>query len=208
MQKTKIIRVDPEKPNLKDIKEAAKVLKKGGLVIFPTETVYGIGALYGNAEAVTRIYEVKKRPKNKPLTVHISNLSTIKSLGCEIPHLAGLLMKKFWPGPLTIILNTSDKKKTIAFRMPDGEIAKSFIEMCGGAIVAPSANISGNKAPISAEGALRDLGGKVDVVIDGGPTKIRSESTIIDASAFPYSVIREGAISKARIQEVWHDEHK
>ena len=92
--------------------------------------------------------------------------------------------------------------------MPDGKIAKSFIEMCGGAIVAPSANISGNKAPISAEGALRDLEGKVDAVIDGGPTRIRTESTIIDASSFPYRVIREGAISKVKIQEAWNDEHR
>jgi len=206
MPKTKIIRIDPDKPNLKDIKEAAKIIKKGGLVIFPTETVYGLGALYDDAEAISKVYEIKKRPKNKPLTVHISKIEMIESFNCEIPYLVKVLIKKFWPGPLTIMLMRRDKSNTIAFRMPDGEIAKNFIQMCNAPIAAPSANISGNTAPVSVEDALKDLDGKVDLAIDGGHTRLRKESTIIDTSSFPYRVIREGAISKVRIQETWHDE--
>ncbi|MCK4463924.1 MAG: threonylcarbamoyl-AMP synthase [Candidatus Omnitrophica bacterium] len=205
MQKTKIIKVNPEKPDLKSIKEAAKIIKKGGLVAFPTETVYGLGAAYNNPDAVTKIYNVKKRSKNKPLTIHISKMKTLESFDCEITHLAKTLMNKFWPGPLTIILNTKDNKKTIAFRMPEGEIAKCFIEACGIPIVAPSANISGNKSPVSAEGVLKDLDGKIEAVIDGGTTDLGAESTIIDVTSFPYRVIREGVISKARIQDAWHE---
>ena len=204
MQKTKIIEVDPEKPDLKKIKEAVKIIKEGGLVAFPTETVYGLGAAYNNPDAVTKIYNVKKRSKNKPLTVHISKTEMLESFDCEITHLAKILMDKFWPGPLTIILNTKDKKKTIAFRMPKGEIARCFIEACGIPIVAPSANLSGNKPPVSAEGVLKNLDGKIEAIIDGGPTYLRAESTIIDVTSFPYRVIREGAISKSRIQDVWH----
>lgn len=204
MQKTKIIEVDPEKPDLKKIKEAAKIIKEGGLVAFPTETVYGLGAAYNNPDAVTKIYKVKKRSKNKPLTLHISKRETLESFDCEITHLAKILMDKFWPGPLTIILNTKDKKKTLAFRIPKDEIAKCFIEACGIPIVAPSANISGNKPPVSAEGVLKDLDGKIEAVIDGGPTRLGGESTIIDVTSFPYRVIREGAISKSRIQDAWH----
>ena len=204
MSKTKIIKINPEKPDLKSIKEAAEIIKNGGLVAFPTETVYGLGAAYNNPDAVTKIYEVKKRSKRKPLTIHISKIETLESFDCEITHLAKILMDKFWPGPLTIILNTKDKKKVIAFRIPKGEIAKRFIEVCGIPIVAPSANISGNKPPVSAEEVLKDLDGKIEAVIDGGPTYLRGESTIIDATSFPYRVIREGAISKSRIQDVWH----
>lgn len=203
MQETKIIEIDPEKPDLKKIKEAAKIIKEGGLVAFPTDTVYGLGAAYNNPDAVTKIYEVKKRAKNKPLTLHISKIEMLESFDCEIDHLAKILMDKFWPGPLTIILNTKDKKKTVAFRMPKGEIAKSFIEACGIPIVAPSANISGNKPPVSAEGVLKDLDGKIEAVIDGGTTYLGGESTIIDVTSFPYRVIREGAISKSIIQDVW-----
>lgn len=203
MEKTKIIKVNPQQPDLEKIKEAAKIVKKGGLVAFPTETVYGLGALYDNADAVIKIYDVKKRSKNKPLTIHISSMKELEGFNCDIPHLAKVLMDRFWPGPLTIILNTKDRKKTIAFRMPSNKIAKSFIENCRHPIVAPSANKSGEKPPLKAEEVLKDLDGKIEAIIDGGPTDLGVESTIIDATSFPYRVVREGAIPKAVIQDAW-----
>jgi len=204
MIETKIIKIDPENPEKEGIKEAARIINDGGLVAFPTDTVYGLGALYNNPKAIDRLYEVKERPKDKLFTVHISKKEVIKSLDCEIPYLAEVLMDRFWPGPLTIILNTKDRKKTIAFRMPNNKIAVSLINKSDGPVAAPSANVSGRRPPVDAEHVLKDLDGKIDAVIDGGTTAIGKESTIIDVTSFPYRVVREGAISKILIQDVWH----
>ena len=204
--KTKIIKIDPDKPDKSKIKECAKTLKGGGLVAFPTETVYGLGAIHNNKEAVEKIYSVKRRPTEKPLTIHISNIKSIDKFNCEIPHLVKTLIDKFWPGPLTIILNTKDKAKKIAFRMPDSKIAKALIEYSGEELVAPSANISGNKPPVDAEDVIEELNEKIDIIINAGPTRLAEESTVIDATAFPYRVLREGAISKTKIQDAWQHE--
>jgi L-threonylcarbamoyladenylate synthase len=134
----------------------------------------------------------------------IADIKTIESFNCEIPFLVKVLIDRFWPGPLTIILNTKDAKHSHAFRMPKNEIAKRLIEACGSPLAAPSANISGEKPPITCQDVLDDLDGKIDAVLDAGPTRIGVESTIIDATSFPYRVIREGAISKIKIQDVWH----
>lgn len=208
MPKTEIIKINPENPDKKAIDKAAGILKKGGLVAFPTETVYGLGALYGNKKAMKRIYEVKQRPETKPLTVHISKTETITSLGCDIPRVADILIKKFWPGPLTIILKSAKGgKPSIAFRMPEGKIATRLIEASGGALVAPSANISGEKPSVNVYEVLASLDGRIDAVIDGGSVRIGVESTVIDATVFPCRVLREGAISKTSIQDAWqHDE--
>ena len=202
--KTKIIRVDSINPDKKKIEEAASIIRNNGIVAFPTETVYGLGVLLDNAEGLMKLYKIKSRAKNKPFTVHISKIEAIHDLNCEMPHLATVIIKKFWPGPLTIILDTKDKTKTMAFRMPDCIVAKYLIDFCKKPIVAPSANLSGKKPSKNVQEVLEDLDGKIDAVIDTGETKLGQESTIMDVTSFPYKVLREGAISKVKIQESWH----
>lgn len=198
---TEIIKVDTQRPDKDVLKRAAIVIKKGGLVAFPTETVYGLGADYLNKKAIQRLYRVKKRPKDKPFTIHISNLAELVKLSCEIALFSKHLMERFWPGPLTLILKTKTGEK-IGFRMPRNNLALEFISACSTPIVAPSANISGREAPCNAEDVLKDLNGKIDLLLDGGGTDIGIESTVVDASAFPYKVLREGAIHKSQIADV------
>ncbi|MDD5073059.1 MAG: L-threonylcarbamoyladenylate synthase [Candidatus Omnitrophica bacterium] len=198
---TEVLRVNASKPEAAKIKKAAAELKKGGLVVFPTETVYGLGASLLDKRAVEKIYEIKKRPKNKPLTVHVADTASVRKIAGKIPAGAERLIKKYWPGPLTIILRDSRGKKT-GFRMPDNKIAFCLIKKAGVPVVAPSANISGNKPPTSAAEVLRDLDGKVDIVIDGGKTAIGIESTVVDMTGRSPKVLREGAIPKAEIERI------
>ncbi|MDD4878914.1 MAG: L-threonylcarbamoyladenylate synthase [Candidatus Omnitrophica bacterium] len=196
---TAIIRINASRPAAAGMKKAASVLKKGGLVVFPTETVYGLGANLLDKKAVEKVYEIKKRPRNKPLTVHVADTASVRKITGKIPLGAGKLIEKYWPGPLTIILRDRRGGKT-GFRMPDNKIAFSLIKRAGVPVVAPSANISGNKPPTSAKEALRDLDGKVDIVIDGGRTAIGIESTVVDMTGRRPKVLREGAIPKAEIE--------
>lgn len=190
---TILVRVNASRPEADRIKRAAAILKRGGLVAFPTETVYGLGANLLDKRAVKKIYEIKARPGNKPLTVHIADTAVIKKMIGRIPFKAERLINKYWPGPLTIILKGVRGKK-IGFRMPDNKIAFSLIKKAGVPIVAPSANISGNKPPTSAREVLRELSGKIDIVIDGGKTKIGIESTVVDMTGRKPKILREGAI--------------
>ncbi|MDP2943579.1 MAG: L-threonylcarbamoyladenylate synthase [Candidatus Omnitrophota bacterium] len=198
--RTILLRLNPVKPQSGMIKIAASVLRNGGLVAFPTETVYGLGANLLNKEAVGKIYRIKKRPKNKPLTVHIADIKAVKKMVGKIPSGAKRLAERFWPGPLTLVLKDKRGRKT-GFRMPDNRIAFLLIKKAGVPIVAPSANISGNRPPKSAKEVLRDLDGKIDMVLDGGKTRVGIESTVVDMSGKNFKVLREGAISKAQIQE-------
>jgi L-threonylcarbamoyladenylate synthase len=199
--KTEIIKVDPVNPDKKILKKAAAVIKKGGFVAFPTETVYGLGADYLNKKAIHRLYKVKSRPRNKPFTVHISNFDALINLSCEIAPFSKHLINRFWPGPLTLILNTKSGEK-IGIRMPSNKVAVEFISLCSNPIVAPSANISGKNPPRNAEDVLEDLNGRIDLLLNGGETEVGIESTVVDASVFPYKVLREGAISKSQIADV------
>ena len=196
---TAVIRINASRPSEVAIKKAALVLKKGGLVAFPTETVYGLGANLLDKKAVSKVYEIKKRPRNKPLTVHVADTASVRKITGKIPACAAKLIKRYWPGPLTIILRDRRGKKT-GFRMPDNKIAFGLIKKAGVPVVAPSANISGNRPPTSAAGVLRDLDGKVDIVIDGGKTAIGIESTVVDMTGRRPRVLREGAIPKAEIE--------
>lgn len=198
--RTVLLRLNPVKPQSGMIKIAASVLRNGGLVAFPTETVYGLGANLLNKEAVGKIYRIKKRPKNKPLTVHIADIKAVKKMVGKIPSGAKRLAERCWPGPLTLVLKDKRGRKT-GFRMPDNRIAFLLIKKAGVPIVAPSANISGNRPPKSAKEVLRDLGGKIDMVLDGGKTRVGIESTVVDISGKGFRILREGAISKAQIQE-------
>ena len=199
--KTEIIKVNAKKPDRGALKKAAEVIEKGGIVAFPTETVYGLGANYLDKKAVQKLYKVKKRPSDKPFTVHISKFDELGELRCEITFYSKRLIEKLWPGPLTLIFKTKSGDK-IGVRMPKNKIALDFISLCKTSIVAPSANISGDKPPRKADDVLHDLDGKIDLLLDGGETEVGIESTIIDTSVFPYRILRPGAISKNRIADI------
>ena len=196
---TKAIKLNPASPDKSSIEYAAALLMRGGLVVFPTETVYGIGANLEDKEAIDRLYDVKKRPRNKPFTIHISSVGIIKDMDCEIPPMAEKLIKTFWPGPITLILKSGDAK--LGFRMPENTIAKALLSRCNVPIVAPSANLSGETAPTEAGEVLRTLGGKVDLVLDGGKTEFGRESTVVDVTNFSYRIVREGAVGESEIEE-------
>jgi len=204
-RRTRILKVDPNHPEEEAIRIAADIIKDGGLVAFPTETVYGLGADYSNKKAIERIYKVKRRSKNKSLTLHISDMDMFKKLVSEVPSLAQKLINQFWPGPLTIILMSKDGKKT-GYRMPNHKVALNLINKCGKPMVAPSANISGEAPPSDAHEVLKTLGHRADMILDAGKTAIGRESTVVDATVFPCRVLREGAVSKSRLAEAWHSE--
>ncbi|MCX5686566.1 MAG: L-threonylcarbamoyladenylate synthase, partial [Candidatus Omnitrophica bacterium] len=174
-----VAKIDPRRPDKKIITAAAEIIKKGGLVAFPTETVYGIATNLQDLRAIDRLYKVKNRPKGKPFTVHISDIRMIETMGCDVTNEAKLLMDKFWPGPLTIILKTKSGK-SVGFRMPANRVALDLISASGVPIAASSANLNGLKPPTSAEDVLRDLDEKLDMVLDAGKTSIGIESTIVD----------------------------
>jgi len=198
--KTVLVKINSARPEMSKINEAASILRNGGLVAFPTETVYGLGANLLDKEAVGKVYGIKKRPKNKPLTVHIADIKTVKKMIGKIPLSAKRLAERFWPGPLTVLLKDSRGRKT-GFRMPDSRIAFLLIRKAGVPVVAPSANISGNRPPKSMKAVLRDLDGKIDMALDGGKTRIGVESTVVDMSGKNFRILREGAISKSEIQK-------
>ena len=195
---TQVIKIDPDSIDLRKIKQAAEVIDQGGIVAFPTETVYGLGADYLNQKAVQRIYAVKKRSPEKALTVQIENISYLDRFNCRIPALAYQLMSKFWPGPLTIIFSKNDDE-TLGLRIPDNPIALELIKAGKNPIVAPSANISGLPAARTAEEVLQSFSGLIEMVIDGGNSRLGVASTVLDLSSFPYKVLREGAIRKKEL---------
>ena len=199
--KTKIVKVDKTKPDKSILKMAAEIIDKGGLVAFPTDTVYGLAADYLNKKAMDKLYKVKKRPKEKPFTVHISESEDLVKLACHINIFSKSLIEKFWPGPLTLVLRAKSGEK-IGVRMPKNKVALDFITECKNPIVAPSANLSGNKPPRKAESVLEDLEGDIDMVLDAGETELGVESTVLDASALPYRLLRRGAIKASRITDV------
>lgn len=202
MKRTAVLKVDPARPDKTLVTLAADVIKKGGLVAFPTETVYGIAADLSNKKAVQRLYKVKARPRGKPFTVHISDTGQIRGMGCGITKEAHVLIKRFWPGPLTIILKSKNNEK-IGFRMPANKIALELIKMSGVPVVAPSANISGKIPPTTAAGVLKSLDGKIDILLDGGRTKVGVESTVVDLTGERLKVLREGAITQKEIEGLW-----
>lgn len=205
----------------KMISEAADVIRSGGLVAFPTETVYGLGGDAFNKESTLKIYTAKGRPSDNPLIVHISDVSFLSSITNEIPSIARVLMDRFWPGPMTLILKRnvrfpkeiSGGLDTVAVRYPSHPVANMLIAQAGVPIAAPSANLSGRPSTTSARDCVEDLRGKVDVIIDGGSSGIGLESTIIDVSGIDKAtddlslinrpvLLRPGAITMEMIEEV------
>ncbi|MEO6196841.1 MAG: L-threonylcarbamoyladenylate synthase [Dehalococcoidia bacterium] len=192
------------------ISMAADILRRGGLVAFPTETVYGLGAAVFNRHAVARIFEVKGRPADNPLIVHVSSRAMLDGVVRDVPDTAGHLMEAFWPGPLTLVLRRSRRVPsivsagldTVAVRVPADPVALQLIRLTGQPIAAPSANRSGRPSPTTAEHVVRDLGSMVDLVIEGGPTQCGVESTVVDVTGAVPVLLRPGGISKEAIERV------
>ena len=207
---TKIVKVDPENIEYEIIKQASKIINRGGIVVFPTETVYGIGADALNDEAVSKIFEAKGRPQDNPLIVHIAEYDELYDLVLEIPDKAMKLAQNFWPGPLTMILYKknvlSDKisagLETAAIRLPSNKIALALIKESKKPIAAPSANTSGKPSPTEASHVIEDLIGKVDMIIDGGSTYIGLESTVVDMTSDVPMILRPGGITLEDIVNV------
>ncbi|EGG41764.1 Sua5/YciO/YrdC/YwlC family protein [Candidatus Nitrosarchaeum limnium SFB1] len=208
--KTRVIIVNPKKPQIKKIDQCVSILRKGGLVAFPTETVYGLGADGLNPKAIKKIFQAKNRPSDNPLIFHISNKKDVKKYTKDIPATAEKLIEKFWPGPLTLILKKSSiipkiatgGLNTIAIRMPSHKIALSLINSLGNPIVAPSANLFGKPSPTLAKHVLYDLDGKIDAVIDGRNSVIGIESTILDLTTKTPTILRPGKISYEELKNL------
>lgn len=196
--------------DMKKIEEAGRILKDGGLVAFPTETVYGLGADALNPEASKKIYAAKGRPSDNPLIVHISNMEALNGITSHIPEKAKKMAEKFWPGPLTMIfpksnqvpLETTGGLETVAVRMPNHPIALALINAGGGYIAAPSANTSGKPSPTRAEHVALDMDGRIPMILDGGAVGIGIESTIVDFSGEIPMILRPGYITPEMIREV------
>lgn len=191
--------------------QAAETIKNGGLVAFPTETVYGLGADGLNGKAVKSIYEAKGRPSDNPLILHISNLDMLFEIVKEVNETARVLINKFWPGPLTLIFNkrdvvpkeTSGGLSTVAVRFPAHPIAKKLIELCKTPVAAPSANTSGRPSPTKAEHVLEDLNGKISWILDGGSCDIGVESTVVDVTGENPMILRPGKITIEDISKLF-----
>ncbi len=199
-----------ETKNYEEIKQASEAIKQGKLVLFPTETVYGIGADALNEEAVKKIYEAKGRASDNPLIAHISNLEMLKKLVKEVGRIEEKLIDAFWPGPLTIIFNKTDLVpyiitaglETVAIRMPSNQIARKLIEYSKTPIAAPSANISGKPSGTLVEDILQELDGKVEYIIDGGKVDIGLESTVVRVIENKVHILRPGKITKEEIEKL------
>jgi L-threonylcarbamoyladenylate synthase len=207
---TRFVKVDPLAMDERVLESCAGVLRSGGLVAFPTETVYGLGANALMPDAVKRIFEAKGRPQDNPLIVHVSRPEAVPPLVREIPHAAARLMEVFWPGPLTLLFAKSDLVPdvvtagldTVAIRMPDHPVAQRLLDAAGVPVAAPSANISGRPSPTTFEATAADLAGKVDVIVDGGPAGIGVESTVLDISGPVPKVLRPGGLSVEELEHV------
>ncbi len=195
--------------NDKLMEEAGNIIKNGGLVAFPTETVYGLGANALDTDAARKIYEAKGRPSDNPLIAHIADKGQVYVLGKNISEKAKKLMDKFWPGPMTLVFEKQDVVPmgvtgglpTVAVRMPDNDVALKLISAAGVPIAAPSANSSGRPSPTNASHVFEDMDGRIDMIIDGGQVNIGIESTIVDMTVEPPMILRPGYITKAMLEQ-------
>ena len=195
--------------DLDKLKEISKIIKNGGIVVFPTETVYGIGTNGLNKDAISRLYDVKQRPKTKPISLLVSSIDMVEKVACDITNMEYKLMEKFFPGPLTIILkkksivpdNLTNNTDTVGIRMPDNIIAKKLIEYANVPIATPSTNISGRPSGTNIDTIINDFKDKVDYYIDGGESKLGIGSTIVKIENGYPVILRDGSISKKQILE-------
>ena len=215
---TEVLRVDPVSPDSAVIEKAASFIRQGKIVAIPTDTVYGLAVNFGNPQAIRRLYELKKRPLNKPFTIAVSGEESLERLTRDAGPLAYKLMERFWPGPLTLVLkssgligNTGDEHspttsgepcRTIGLRLPNSRVALRIIEESGCAVALPSANYSGQKPACDAQEVLSALKGRIDLIMDAGKVELGVESTVGDLSAAHFKILREGAVSKAEIERL------
>lgn len=208
--KTIVVKTGLDNIDMEAIAKAGQIIRDGGLVAFPTETVYGLGADALNAEAAAKIYAAKGRPSDNPLIAHIAGIDMLKPLVKEIPAVAERLMEAFWPGPMTLIFNKSDVVPkgttggldTVAVRYPNHPIAQALIKAAGVSVAAPSANLSGKPSPTLGEHVIDDMNGRIDMIIDGGMVGMGLESTIIDVTVTPPMILRPGFITEEMIKKV------
>ncbi len=213
MKKTLLLAVNPRNPKKEVIHIAAEIIRRGGLVAFPTETVYGLGANALNPNAVESLFKAKKRPLDNPPIIHIADKNDVHKLASSVPTEAELLMNHYWPGPLTLIFKRSNVipevtvagLETVAIRMPKSEVALELIRESEVPIAAPSANLSGRPSPTSPEHVFCDLNGRIDAILDGGPTHVGVESTVLDISVHPPQVLRPGGITFESLRKVLGD---
>ncbi len=204
----RIVIMDENRPDEAAIRYAGRLIRMGKLVAFPTETVYGLGVNALDEKAAIKVYEAKGRPENKALTVHIADMEALFEIASDVPEAAIRLAEKFWPGPLTMILKKNKKVPaavtanldTVGVRMPSNEIAKRLIKAAGGFVAAPSANISGKAAPVSAGPVIKDFSDRVDMIIDGGKTRFSEASTIVDMTKETPEVLRKGCYDPEKLK--------
>jgi L-threonylcarbamoyladenylate synthase len=212
---TRVHTIAPQSPDATTIHEAANTLLAGGLVAFPTETVYGLGANALDADAISRIFSAKERPANDPIIAHVCSLNQLDQVAVNVPELARQLAAAFWPGPLTLVLQRGDNipanisagRDTLAVRMPDHPVALALIQAAGVPVAAPSANRFARPSATTAQHVLDDLAGRVDIVLDAGPTTIGLESTVLDLTQDTPVVLRPGGISLEQLRPFIPDVH-
>jgi len=209
--KTSCISVNNDVDKSEAYQQAVDLLNKGEVVAFPTETVYGLGAIATNNEAVNKIFAAKGRPSDNPLIVHIGSIEEVSTYIEEIPEIAIKCMEKFWPGPLTIVMKAKKDVlaksvtaglTTVGLRMPDHPVALNLLQLLKQPVAAPSANKSGKPSPTKAEHVEEDLQGLIPLILDGGPTGIGLESTVLDVTVNPPAILRPGGVTKEMLEEV------
>ncbi|NMA68810.1 MAG: threonylcarbamoyl-AMP synthase [Desulfitobacterium sp.] len=207
---TELVTIHEEEPEKEWIQKAANLIREGQLVALPTETVYGLGANALDPEACKKIFQVKGRPQDNPLIVHISNLNMVEKLVEEWTDQSALCAEKFWPGPLTLVLNknnlvpdvVSGGLRTVALRMPKHPVALQVIQEAGVPIAAPSANLSGKPSPTKGTHVWRDLKGKIPLILDAGPSSVGLESTVLDLTGKTPTILRPGGVTKEELEKV------
>ncbi len=200
---TQLLKLDPDNPDTEVLREASLILNQGGLVAIPTETVYGLAANIFNASAVAKIYTAKGRPGNNPLIVHVHSVEQAKSLVLNWNECAQKLAEAFWPGPFTMVLDKKDLvpdcvtagASSVALRIPKLFVTRKLIEIAGVPLAAPSANISGSISPTTASHVLKDLEGRIEMILDAGPASGGIESTVLDVRSNPPTLLRPGLIT-------------
>ena len=210
---TEIIRIDRQRPESAAIARAADCLRRGGLVAFPTETVYGLGVHARDRDAVRRLFAAKQRPSNDPLIVHVTGFDEMRTLASYVPPTAAVLAERFWPGPLTVVVSRAASvppevtagMDTVAVRVPAHSVAQALLTAARLPIAAPSANLFSRPSPTSAAHVLADLDGRIDIVLDAGPVDIGVESTVVDLTTVPPTVLRPGAIGIEQLRDILPD---
>ncbi|MCX6344695.1 MAG: L-threonylcarbamoyladenylate synthase [Armatimonadetes bacterium] len=204
------LKIDPENPDMRLVQQAAEAIRAGELVVFPTETVYGLAADALNEAAVARIFEAKGRVESNPLPVQVSGVEMLSMVAGYVPRAAAALAERFWPGPLTLVLEKSERISRlisagtgkVGVRVPDHAVALALLRAVAGPIVASSANVSGELSARNADDAIRQLGEFVSVVLDAGESAIGVASTVVDVTVDPPVILRHGAISDIDIEQV------